>query len=580
MFAQIWSTFLYSSSVRILRDWRRSFGTQVCTFKWVEPEERNWKPKLCSLLEQYLSAAQLRQVHSLIILNGLHQDDTLVSYLVSSLIKCGRPNVAFTVFKQVEYQQNFLWTSMIRGLACNGHLQEAIALYAQMRTQLVKPNNFNIPFALKACGNLKCISEGEQIHADLLKEGFISDVYVQTSLLDMYVKCGRVAMAKQVFDRMVEKTIVSWTAMLAGYCSVGLLDQAKDLFREMPTKNVVTWNVMIDGLCRFGNIAEARRYFDMMPVKNVVSWTTMISGYSRRQDVVNARLLFDEVVEKEVIAWTAMISCYVENGDPDEAIEIFREMQAAGVKADEVTFLTVISAVTETGSSNLCEWIHNCIKATHYGSKLKINNALLNMHASVGSVNKALKVFHEMSKRDVVSYNSIITGCASHGFADQALTLFSMMLNAGIRPNSITFTAVLTACAHNGLVEEGRKNFALMRKLGFIKPKVKHYSCMVDLLGRAGLIDEAYNLITSMPLEPEASIWGALLGACKIHGNLQVAEIAANKLFEMESRNPGNFCVLANIYSENKMWIEASKLRGVMMGEGVCKMAGRSLVEA
>ncbi|CAM8963782.1 unnamed protein product [Rhodiola kirilowii] len=466
------------------------------------------------------------------------------------------------------------------GLACNGHLQEAIALYAQMRTQLVKPNNFNIPFALKACGNLKCISEGEQIHADLLKEGFISDVYVQTSLLDMYVKCGRVAMAKQVFDRMVEKTIVSWTAMLAGYCSVGLLDQAKDLFREMPTKNVVTWNVMIDGLCRFGNIAEARRYFDMMPVKNVVSWTTMISGYSRRQDVVNARLLFDKVVEKEVIAWTAMISCYVENGDPDEAIEIFREMQAAGVKADEVTFLTVISAVTETGSSNLCEWIHNCIKATHYGSKLKINNALLNMHASVGSVNKALKVFHEMSKRDVVSYNSIITGCASHGFADQALTLFSMMLNAGIRPNGITFTAVLTACAHSGLVEEGRKNFALMRKLGFIKPKVKHYSCMVDLLGRAGLIDEAYNLITSMPLEPEASIWGALLGACKIHGNLQVAEIAANKLFEMESRNPGNFCVLANIYSENKMWIEASKLRGMMMGEGVCKMAGRSLVEA
>uniref|UniRef100_A0A7N0ULN3 Chlororespiratory reduction 4 n=1 Tax=Kalanchoe fedtschenkoi TaxID=63787 RepID=A0A7N0ULN3_KALFE len=578
MLPQIWSIIPYSS---YFCGWRRSFGSRICSLKFVEPEERNWKGIVSHILEKHLTVAQLSQVHSQIIVNGSHQDDTLVSHLVSSLIKSGNPDVASTVFQQVKHPQNYLWTCIIRGYSsCDSHLQGAIAFYAQMRNQLFLPNNFNIPFALKACAKLKCICEGEQIHADLLKVGFISDVYVQTSLLDMYVKCSQVTKAKQVFDNMFEKNVVSWTAMLAGYFNSGLLDEAADLFQEMPTKNIVTWNVMIDGLSRSGNIVEARHYFDMMPVKNVVSWTTMIGGYSRRQDVVNARLLFDQMVEKEVVAWTAMISCYVENGNPDEAIEIFREMQAAGVKADEVTMLVVISAGTATGSFDICEWIQNCVKAGCYGSKLRISNALVNMYASVGNITKALEVFYGMSKRDVVSYNSIIAACGSHGFADQALSLFSMMLNAGVRPNSITFTGVLTACAHSGLVQEGRQNFALMHELGFIELKMKHYSCMVDLLGRAGFIDEAYMLVASMPIEPETTIWGALLGACKIHGNLHVAELAANKLIEMESGNPGNFCVLANIYSENYMWVEASKLRGMMMHEGLYKMPGRSLVEA
>lgn len=524
--------------------------------------------------------AQLRQVHAQIIFSGLHQDETLVSYLVTSMIKSGQADAALTVFKQVILPQSFLWTSMIREYACSGHLLEAVRFYDQMQSRMCRPNNFNIPFALKACGSLRFIFQGEQIHADLMKLGFSSDVYVQTSLLDMYVKCSKVATAKQVFDSMSEKTVVSWTAMLAGYCNVGHLDNAEDLFHGMPTKNVVTWNIMIDGLCRHGNVAEAQRYFDMMPVRNVVSWTTMIGGYSRKHDVVNARLLFDQMDEREVVAWTAMISCYVENGDPDKAIEIFREMQGAGVKPDEVTLLVLISAAAETGSSDTCEWIQNCIKASCYGSKLQINNGLLNMYASVGSIIKALEVFHEMFEKDVVSYNSIITGCASNGFASRALSLFSMMLNDRIQPSSITFTAVLTACAHSGLVEEGRKNFSLLHELGYVELKAKHYSCMVDLLGRAGFIDEAYNLIKTMPIESEGSIWGALLGACKIHGNVEVGEIAANKLFELESGNAGNFCVLANIYSENKMWVEAGKMRGAMMHKGVYKNPGRSLVEA
>ncbi|XP_010245112.1 PREDICTED: putative pentatricopeptide repeat-containing protein At5g37570 isoform X2 [Nelumbo nucifera] len=530
------------------------------------------------LLKRPKSSSQLDQIHAQIIVSGLHQDNSLIMKLIISLMACGKQMIASLIFNQVEYP-NVLWTSMIRGYSCYGHFRESILLYARMRHQHLCPNNFSFPFVLKSCAGLKALSEGEQIHADVVKLGFVSDVFVQTSVLDMYVKCSRIETAKQVFDGMTVKNVVSWTAIIAGYCRHGFLDMAQELFHDMPVRNVVTWNALIDGLAQFGDIERARWYFDHMPEKNTVSWTIMIGGYSRAGDVANARLLFDKMIDKEVVAWTVMISCYVQNGKPGEAIKLFHEMLRTNIMVDEVIMLALISAATQLGSLNVCAWIENCISECGFGSDIRILNAVVNMYVQCGNIEKAFNAFKKIPKKDVISYNSMITGYAHHGDANCALSLFSMMIDAKIQPNSITFTGILTACAHRGLVDEGRRYFHLMRDLGSIVPKMEHYACMVDLLGRAGFIDEAHNLISSMPIRPEASIWGALLGACKIHGNLELAESIAQKLFEIEPENPGNYAILANMYVERKMWDAATRVRMMMKRRGVCKTPGSSWAE-
>ncbi|XP_057953226.1 pentatricopeptide repeat-containing protein At3g29230-like [Malania oleifera] len=531
------------------------------------------------LLKRSLHLNQLNQIHAQILVSGLHQDDHLVTKLITYTISTGNSKLASLVFRQVKCPTRLLWTSMIRGYSFNGPHGEAVIFYSLMKGQSFLPNNYNFPFALKACGILKTLFEGQQIHSDIVKLGFLSDIFVQTALLDMYVKCSRMECAKRVFDNMAMKNVVSWTAILAGYCNNGFLEQAEGLFHDMPAKNVVSWNVMINGLARLGHLEEARQYFDRMPQKTVVSWTTMICGYSRAGDLTNARLFFDCMGQKEVVAWTAMISSYVQNGAPDEAIKLFSEMLASGVKVDEVTMLAVISAATELSSLHLCAWIENRINEGGLNADIRILNAILNMYVQCGRIDKALEIFHKMPMRDVISYNSVIMGCASHGNADSALSLFSMMIEAKVQPNSITFVGVLTACAHMGLVDEGRKYFHLMLELGFIEPKVEHYACMVDLLGRAGYIDEAYDVVVSMPIRPEASTWGALLGACRIHGRIDLAELVSKKLFEMEPDNPGNYAILANIYSEKRMWDEAGRVRKAMEDKRVLKTPGSSWAE-
>ncbi|KAF9594783.1 hypothetical protein IFM89_034766 [Coptis chinensis] len=475
---------------------------------------------------------------------------------------------------------DYLVAKLIRGYTCSGFFKEAILLYVEMRRYYyVWPNNYNLPFVLKSCGALKAFFEAEQIHSDVVKLGFGSNVYVQTALLDMYVKCSRIEIAKQIFDTMTVKSVVSWTVIVAGLCRNGLLEQAEKIFNEMPIRNVVTWNVMIDGLARYGAIETAQCYFDRMPWRNTASWTIMIGGYSKVGNVDKAGFLFDQMVEREVVAWTAMITCYVQNGKPEEAVKLFNEMVAANVKLDGVTMLALVSAVSQLGSLNLCAWIEDCIMEGGFKSHLRILNSAINMYVQCGSIGKAFEIFVKMLKKDVISYNSMLTGYATHGDAKQAFSLFSMMSQDSVVPNSVTFVGLLSACAHSGLVEEGRRYFRLMLDLGYVELKSEHYSCMVDLLGRAGHLEEAHNLILGMPIKPVASTWGALLGACRIHGNIGLAEVVAQRLFEMEPENSGNYAVLANLYADKRMWNSVTRVRRVMKEKSLFKTPGSSWVD-
>ncbi|XP_011628290.1 putative pentatricopeptide repeat-containing protein At5g37570 [Amborella trichopoda] len=525
----------------------------------------------------------LNRIHAQILTNGLHQDNFLVAMLVTKLIAVYKEDYARLVFIQVDHPNEFLWTSMIRGYSSKGPFREATLLYKQMLHKCVSPNNFTFPFIIKSCATLHSLAEGEQAHCHIVKLGFESNIFVQTSLLNMYSKCQRVGIAQQLFDLMTEKNVVSWTTMIAAYSKQGQVLLAWKLFSEMPERNVASWNAMIDGFIRSGDVGHARQLFDRMPLKNSISWTTMINGYSKARDLISARALFDQMGEKEVIAWTTMISGYAQNGEPGEAIKLFKMMQASGVKPDEVTMLNVLSACAQSGRIELSEWIYNCAKRYGFGSSVQVLNCVIIMFSECGAIEIAYRMFRSMPHRDVVSYNSMIMGFASHGHAKFTFALLSMMVVYGVAPNSITLTGLLTACARTQLVNEGLWFFKLMllNKMGDdVNSMAEHYACMVDLLGRAGHLDEAHELIEHMGIEhKKASAWGALLGACKLQGNVGLAEVVAKQLFDLEPENPGNYALLANIYAEASMWDEATTVREMMKQRQVTKPVGSSRVE-
>ncbi|XP_016449223.1 pentatricopeptide repeat-containing protein At5g56310-like [Nicotiana tabacum] len=294
-----------------------------------------------------------------------------------------------------------------------------------------------------------------------------------------------------------------------------------------------------------------------------------------------AKYLFDNIPEKNVISWTTIIAGYAQVNQFSQAIGVFREMMSAevGVKPDEVTMLAVLSACAHLGELELGEWIHSYIIKHRLCRTVPLNNALIDMYAKSGNVKKGVKLFESMETRSVVSWSTMISALAVNGYGREALNMFSRMEMVGIRPNSITLIAVLSACSHAGLVEEGRLYFKIMEEKYGISPDIRHYGCMVDLLGRADYLDEAVNLIKTMPFEANAVIWGSLLAAAKKQSHVELGEQALQHLTEVEPRNSGNYSLVSNTYAALGRWSEARVARKIMRDTGVKKLPGGSFIK-
>lgn len=401
---------------------------------------------------------------------------------------------------------------------------------------------------------------------------------MQTALLDMYAKCGVIEDARLMFDGMSDRDVVSWTAMVAGFAKAGLMEDARRVFDEMPERNVVSWTAMVAGYANCGEVSAAREVFDEMPEKNEVSWTAMIAGYGKCGDVTAARQVFDGISVPDATSWAAMIACYAQNGFSNEAIEMYWDMRNTNVKANEVAMVGVISACTQLGDPVIANSIAKHLEERPSGFTLVLANALINMYAKCSSIDRARQLFNNMPEKDIISYTALITGLADHGRAREALEVFDEMQKAGITPNQITFIGVLNACSYVGMVDEGYAYFKLMTGTFGIVPLTEHYACMVDLLGRAGRLKEAHGLIESMPGAPDAGVWGALLGACKVQCNAELGEIAARRLFKIEPKNTGNYVLLSNIYASLDRWDEAERVRKLMSERGMSKSPGCSWI--
>ncbi|CAN4076139.1 unnamed protein product [Withania somnifera] len=505
------------------------------------------------------------------------------------------------------------WSYSIKNFISQGKFKEALLTYTHNRINGSSIVGV-IPLVLKACAALSILSFGRALHAESVKSRFDSNVMVGTALLDMYGKCGEILSARKVFDYMPERNVVTWNAMIGGYMKRGDTKTAFLLFENMSEKTIVTWNEMIDGYARNGDIVIARRYFDrvpdelrnvvtwsvmvdgytsngdmdaarelfeMMPSRNFYVWSSMISGYFKKGDVKSAKAMFDGMTMKNLVNWNSLICGYTQNGFCEKALEAFTRMQNEGLEPDEVTVVSVLSACAQLALLDVGKDVHEMIIRKGIELNQYVLNGLVDMYAKCGDLGNARLIFEGMLVKNDAAWNSLISGLANHGHCLEAINLFERMDSSGVKPNDITFLSVLSACAHGGFVEEGLKIFAMMEKYT-LKANIRHYGCLVDLLGRAGRLEAAYELIKGMPVTPNDTILGALLGACQVHSDTGVVENLLKEVRKLncssDSGDDAHYVILSNIYAAAERWEKAERMRFALSNKGSQKTPGCSVV--
>ena len=566
---------------------------------------------MLKLLQNCKTIRELKQTHLQILMHGLNESDFVLPKLITLASELVSLDYAVRIFRNSQYPNVISYNTMIKCFVGKTH-QGALRVYDQMKALAILPNSFTFTFLLRCFESFEALGDGRVIHGDIVKLGFGSSVFVQNTLLDFYAKCsGNLDSACRVFEEMPERDVVSWNSMISGYLAhgevefaIGLIDLmpersmvswnsvvsglskagnmelAHSVFERMPERNEVSWNSMISGYVRLGDIKSAQCIFDQMPKRTVVSWTAMISGYTMIGDLESARNVFDQMPFKNVVSWNAMIAGYVHNHEFDRALYVFHQMLIDGkCRPDRTTLLSVLSACSHMGSLEHGKWIDSYTKRNNFDLSIPLGNALIDMFAKCGDIENAKAVFDKMAKTCVITWTTMILGLAVNGQCKEALALFDRMHVEGIKPDDVIFIAVLSACTHGGLVEEGERVFdQMVHKFGIV-PRIEHYGCMVDLLGRAGKLEEAVRFIKGMHLEPNAVIWATLLGSCKFHGNGDMLESVTRKIMELEPSNPNYLTLISNLSASIGQWRDALISRVAMRQQGMEKVPGCSSIQ-
>lgn len=441
----------------------------------------------------------------------------------------------------------------------------------------IRPDNFTFPFLLNSCASLSLFFNGAEIHSRAVKSGHCKNIHVSNAFIDMYGKCGSLILARKVFDEMPVRDAVSYNAILGAHARVGEdMGSAKCLFDEMPDRNVITWNAMIVGYVTCGELSKARKIFDEMPSRNILSWSVLIMGYCKCRLLDDARELFDRMPSKNLVSWSLMITGYSQVGRPQEAMSLFYEMDKMGFTPDAAIITGVISAAAKLGEAEFANSIGSYMDRKNIERNERVLTSLIDMHAKCGNVEQALHLFDEITNRDTFAYAALINGLASHGHGMKALEIYDRMREEGLAPDDVVFVGVLRACSHAGLVDKGLEYWESMDRDYGIKRGPDHYACIVDVLSRAGRIEEAFEMSGRMPLGSHTGALGALLAGCKTYGNLKVAEVTAEKLFVLEPANSENYVLLSSIYASKEQWEDAARVRRLMEERCVRKQAGSS----
>ncbi|KAG5622719.1 hypothetical protein H5410_007937 [Solanum commersonii] len=529
-----------------------------------------------------------KQIHAQLILHGFSDSLFAMTSVMNLYAKCGMVGDAYKMFDRMPERDLVCWNTVISGYAQNGMSKRALELVLRMQEEgCNRPDSVTIVSILPACGAIGSFKMGKLIHGYVFRNGFESLVNVLTALVDMYAKCGSVGTARLVFDKMDSKTVVSVNAMIDGYARNGYYDEALIIFQKMLDEGFKPTNVTIMSTlhaCAETRNIELGQYVHKLVNQlglgsNVAVVNSLISMYCKCQRVDIAAELFENLRGKTLVSWNAMILGYAQNGCVMDALTHFCKMHLMNIKPDSFTMVSVVTALAELSVLRQAKWIHGFAVRTCLNRNVFVATALVDMYAKCGAVHTARKLFDMMDDRHVTTWNAMIDGYGTHGFGKEAVELFEEMRKGHVEPNDITFLCVISACSHSGFVEKGHNYFTIMREEYNLEPSMDHYGAMVDLIGRAGRLSEAWNFIDNMPIRPGLNVYGAMLGACKIHKNVDLGEKAADKLFELDPDDGGYHVLLANMYATASIWHKVANVRTMMERKGIQKTPGWSLVD-
>ncbi|KAI5659119.1 hypothetical protein M9H77_27912 [Catharanthus roseus] len=543
--------------------------------------------KACAHSQTHKSLAHL--LHSSTLKNGFDSECTVSNSLISHYSKFSDTKNAYKVFETMPQRDTISWSSMINCYIQNGMFLESIKLFKDMYECGFVPKPELIAAVLSACVQMENFDLGKSIHALVIVDQRLkSSVFLSTALVDLYFKCHDSIMAFRVFDRMEVRNEVSWTAMIAGFVADHEFSNAMGCFRAMQVENIKPNRAtLMSILPAFADFSFLKHVKEMhgYAIRNYFDWdfrfsSALIHMYCEiGTELRAAKLIFERSPRKDIVMWSCMIKGYSRSeNNAEEALNLFNEMQREGIQPNSITLLAVISACTILFSVHHSRGVHGYVVKSCLIADLNVQNSLISMYAKCGFLSDSVQIFEEMLLRDSISWSAIISAYSLYGYGKKALQLFHEMQLQGTKADGVTILEVLTACNHAGLIEEGKGVFNEAMEDDKINSSVEHYACYIDLLGKAGKLEDACDVVSQMAFEPSTKIWSCLVSACKFHGRLEVAQVLAQRLIKLEPENAAYYTLLSMIYAESDNWLAVEKVRRSMKQRKLLKNYGFSKI--
>ena len=529
-----------------------------------------------------------KMVHAQIVTSGFSCQSYVGVSLLNMYAKLGLIEDSCKVFSDISEHNQVSWNAMISGFTLNSLHLEAYKLFLGMENEGISPNVYTIISASKAVGKLGDIDKGRVVHRYASELDLDSTVLVGTALIDMYSKCEALSDARYIFDKNFAScsSNPSWNAMISGYSQCGCSQEALEFFVVMCENNVrpdlYTYCSVFNAIAALNHRRFVKEVHGMVfkrgsELKPSVS-NAIADAYAKSGLLEDVKKVFDGMQERDIVSWTTLVAAYSQCSEYEEALVSFSKMREEGFLPNQFTFSTVLDACASLCLLDYGRQVHGLLCKADLDTDKCTESALIDMYSKCGFIADARTVFERISNPDIVSWTAIISGYAQHGLVEDALQLFMRMEQSGMKVNSVTLLCILFACSHRGMVEEGLHYFHQMKERYGLMPEMEHYACIVDLLGRVGRLSDAMEFIEKMPTEPNEMVWQTLLGACRVHGNVELGEIAAEKILAIRPEYSATYVLLSNTYIETGSYEDGVSLRHMMKDRGVRKEAGCSWI--
>ncbi|KAH6815869.1 hypothetical protein C2S53_005584 [Perilla frutescens var. hirtella] len=546
-----------------------------------------------SILRECVETSNLRKtrtIHAQLIKTSKFESDSLFihNHLINSYVKCGDIANGHQLFEEMPEKNVVSWTVLIAGFVQKGFPTETVSLFSDMHRSSILPNEYTFVSVLQACSFAESLDLicAFQVFALINKFGFGNNVYLVNAFLTTLIRHGKLNEAIQLFEGCLHRDIVSWNAIFDGFLKFGC-NHTPHFWRRMIVEGIkpdeFTFATVLTGLAELSNLETGLQVHALLIKSGHGSercvGNALVDMYLKSRRLNDGFATFEEIPSKDVCSWTQMAAGCLNCGEAMEALRMIGEMRRAGIKPNKFTLATGLNACASLSSLNEGMKMQALMAKVGDEVDVCVDNALLDMYAKCGRMDGARKAFESMKERSVVSWTTMIMGYAQNGESEEAIKIFEEMRLQGERPNHITLICLLYACSQGGFIDKGLKYFSSMREEYSIIPKEDHYVCVVNLLGRAGRIKEAEEVIQRIPFEPSAVVWQTLLGACRLHGDVETAKRAAEGALAVDEKDPSTYVLLSNTFADFKDWSSAQTLRQWLENRDIKKMPGSSWLE-